>query len=138
MAKSHFLAPQCLSVHMYQCGSHWTDFREILCWDFYESLLRNSEFGYNRTRILCTVHENLSAFILLRAVRNMLDSSANVTHFCVCVATLNGFLLLTATCMSTTIPWECIVAFPWQQCLLEYPKMVHYTYIAYIVVNNLL
>ena len=42
---TQFLAPQCLSVHMYQCGSHWTDFREILYWDFYESLLRNSEFG---------------------------------------------------------------------------------------------
>jgi hypothetical protein len=40
--------------------------------------------------------------------------------------------------MSTTMPREYIVAFAWQQCLLEYAKLVRYTYIAYIVVNNLL
>ena len=68
----------------------------------------------------------------------MFDSSADVTHCCVCVTTLNGFVLLTATCMSTTMLREYIVAFPWQQCLLEYAKMIRYSYIAYIFVNNLL
>jgi len=68
----------------------------------------------------------------------MFDSSADVTDCCVCVAALNGFVLLTATRMSTTMPRDYIVAFPWQQCLLEYAKMIRYSYIAYIVVNNLL
>jgi len=38
---------------MYELGSHWTDFHEILYWRlFYENLLRKSKFSYRRTKML--------------------------------------------------------------------------------------
>jgi hypothetical protein len=42
---------------------------------FYEKLLKNSEFGYNRTEILGILLEALSAFLLLTAVRNVCPST---------------------------------------------------------------
>jgi len=47
------------------------------------------------------------------------------------MAELGGFILLTATCNST-VQWEGIVAFPWQQWLRERSKMLRCTYIAYL------
>jgi hypothetical protein len=46
-----------------------------------------------------TLHVELSTFILLTTGLNIfhLDNGANGTHYCVSMATLNGFVLLTAT-----------------------------------------
>jgi len=52
------------------------------------------------------------------------------------VATLDGFLLLTAICKSATLKWELIVAFQWQHWLRERTTMLHYTWIAYLVWDN--
>jgi hypothetical protein len=45
----------------------------------------------------------------------------------------SGFILLTATCRSTTIHRERIVAFPLQQWLRERAAMLRYTYNASLV-----
>jgi len=45
------------------------------------------------------------------------------------MAKLGGFILLTATCNST-VQWEGIFAFPWQQWLRC--KMLRCTYIVYL------
>jgi hypothetical protein len=52
-----------------------------------------------------TLHENLSMFILLTAVRNILslDNSAEGTRSCLSMAALDGFMLLTALCSATKI-----------------------------------
>ena len=39
--------PVCPSVRTKQPCSHWTDFREILYWDFYEDLLIMFKFRQN-------------------------------------------------------------------------------------------
>jgi len=52
----------CLSVHIEQLGSHWTDFHEIGIRVLFENLLRNFRFPYNRTRILGTLQEDLNTF----------------------------------------------------------------------------
>jgi hypothetical protein len=81
--------------------------------DFYENLSRKSKFSYNRTDISSTLHEDLSTFIFLTAVRNiwLLENSAKGTHCCISVTTLNTFILLTARCRSLTIQRGWIVAF---------------------------
>ena len=50
----------------------------------------------------------------------------------VSMATLNGFILLTAACRSI-IQRERIAAIYWQQWLRERTTFLHYTYIAYIL-----
>jgi len=54
-----------------------------------------------------------SVVILLMAVWNIvqLNISAKGTHYCISMATLNGCILFTATCGSTTVQSEHIVAF---------------------------
>jgi hypothetical protein len=47
------------------------------------------------------------------------------------MAKLSGFILLTATCNSA-MQWKGVVAFPWQQLLREFSKMLRCTYIAYL------
>jgi len=47
-----------LSVCKYQFGMHWKVFWEIDIGVFYGNLLRKSEFGYNRTEVLGTLHED--------------------------------------------------------------------------------
>ena len=66
-----------------------------------EDLLRNSRLVSNLATISGALHEDLSTIILLAAVRNILqrDNSKKGTHCCFSMATLNGFVLLTATYM---------------------------------------
>ena len=45
----------------------------------------------------------------------LIDKWGRGTYCCICMATLNTFILLTATSTSATIKIECTVAFPWQQ-----------------------
>ena len=48
------------------------------------------------------------------------------------MATLDGFILLTATCRSITIQRELTAAFPFRQWLCEHATVLGYTYIAYL------
>jgi hypothetical protein len=66
----------------------------------YENLLRNSTFGY------IILHEDLSTFVLLPLVRNILyfEKSSNTEHFYI----VDSYCRLTATKRG------CIVACPWQ------------------------
>jgi len=82
-----------------------------------------------------TLHEDLSAFLLLTAVGNtfevgqrckenpLLDSLGNTGQF----------LLLTATCRSTTIPKGSTVSFKLQQSLRERTTLLCFKYAVYIV-----
>jgi len=54
-------------------------------------------------------------------------------HCDISKATLNTFLLLTATCTSTTIRKEHIVGFLWRLWLGKHAIVLSYTYIAYLV-----
>jgi len=97
------MASACLSVRpLYQRGFHWTDFR-----DFF--FLGGGGGGGRRPEFCLT------------AVRNILELviSAVATKCCIYMATLNAFILLTATCRSRTIERERIVAFSYQQWLRE-------------------
>jgi hypothetical protein len=49
------------------------------------------------------------------------------------MATLNGFILLKATCISA-LQRQGIVAFPLEQWLHEGAKMLHCTLIAYLII----
>ena len=103
IAKNLLSSSSCLRppVRMYYRGFHCTDFRQIR----YLRLLRKfvyilhiwlkSDKNIGRfARILIT-------FILLTAVRSILqlDDSAKGVHYCVSMATLIGFILLTTTCI---------------------------------------
>ena len=61
------------------------------------------------------------------------DNSTKGTHFCIFMAKLNTFIMLTAICRSATIQREHIILFPWQQQLCECTIMLCFTYIACLV-----
>jgi hypothetical protein len=69
--------------------------------------------------------------LLLTAVRNavQLDDSANGSHCCIAVSTLNTFILLTAACRPATIGREGITWFLWQQWLRERATTWRYTWL---------
>jgi hypothetical protein len=48
------------------------DFREIFVEEFYINPAKRSKFGKNLSEILGILHEDLSIFILLTAVQNIL------------------------------------------------------------------
>ena len=54
----------------------------------------------NQTKISVPLREDLNRLVLLRAVRNTLycDNSAKRNRWCIFVANLNSFILMTATC----------------------------------------
>ena len=61
-----FVMSVCLSVRMEQLGSYWTDFHEILYLIiFRKSFEKIQSFIRILTRITGTLHEHLSAFIIL-------------------------------------------------------------------------
>jgi hypothetical protein len=56
---------------MYQTGSHWTNLREILYWDFlWKHLSTKSKFGYGLVKISGTLDEELGTFLLLPETLN--------------------------------------------------------------------
>jgi len=61
--------------------------------NFYENLLSNFRLGYSHRKMWFTSCTDLSIFILVTAVQNILwlDEGAKGTHYCVFVAKLNGF-----------------------------------------------
>jgi hypothetical protein len=73
------------------------------------------------------LYEDLSKCIFLTTVLNIfyLNNSVNETLSCISMETLNGFILLTATC-SFTIQMEHIVTFLWQQWVHECGTMLRY------------
>ena len=85
-----------------------------------------------------TIGHYLSAFVLLTAVRNFLwlNNSAEGAHCFVSMATLDGFILLTATCSLGTIQRGRTLALPWQQWLRERATILPYTYISLVVCFN--
>jgi hypothetical protein len=73
--------------------------------DFNENLSRKSKFDSTRTKIPITLHEDVSTLCC------WWPQTCVVEH---CLATVNIFVLLTVTCVST-VHTESIVAFSWQQ-----------------------
>jgi hypothetical protein len=49
------------------------------------------------------------------------------------MATLDGFILLTATCVFGTVQRGRTLALPWQQWLGERATILHYTYISLVL-----
>lgn len=80
--------------------------------NFYENMWINSVFGYSRTAMSDTLHEDFSAVVLVTAGRTILwlDDSAMRTHSWVFMANRDGSVLFTATCRLTVQSY--IVAFP--------------------------
>jgi hypothetical protein len=100
----------------------------------YEYLSRKSKFGQSRTTISGTLHEDLNTFILLKAVGNILQPgySAKRNHCCIFMATLNTFILLTAT--STTVQGNVLLRFDGNSGYANAPKYyVIRTHIAYFI-----
>jgi hypothetical protein len=69
-----------------------------------------------------SITEDLNVFMLLTAVWNIshLDNSKKVTHYCVSMATLNGFILLTVTYVNNNNTKAHIVSFVWQKLLRQH------------------
>jgi hypothetical protein len=64
--------------------------------DFYENLPRNSKFGYSRTQISSTVHEDLNVIHI--AWSDMCDATIQRAQWCASVAKTSVFIaLLTVT-----------------------------------------
>ena len=61
------------------------------------------------------------------------NSDTDGTHCCVSMATFSGFILFTATCRSTAIQTERIVAFAWQQWSRERVMMLRNAWVSYLV-----
>ena len=55
----------CLSVHMEQLVSHWTDYMKFEIWEFFQNLPRKFKFHQNLTRIKCTLYEDLYTFMII-------------------------------------------------------------------------
>jgi hypothetical protein len=104
---------------------------------FYESLSRNSQFRYNWTKTLGTLHKDLSTFILLTAVQNILYLDNSVKRTQCCIPRQHWTLLVrTGDVMSTTIQTTGTVAFPWQQWLHERDTMLRYMCTVYVSMNT--
>jgi hypothetical protein len=59
IARDYEFRNVCLSVHMEDLGSQWTDFDETV---FFEYLSRKFKFHWNPTRITGTLHEDFSHY----------------------------------------------------------------------------
>ena len=128
----------CLSVRC-QHGSHWTDLCDVSYggvegWD----LLRKS---VEKLQIWLKMGKKIGHFSGRPRHFNNVDRRAKYfvprkqgkgTLCDISKATLNTFILLTATCMSTTIRKECIVGFPWRLWLGKHSIILSFTYIAYL------
>jgi hypothetical protein len=64
---------------------------------------------------LVKVDNNVGHFIRRPKYVYIVDNSADGTHFCLSLSKLNGVILLTATCRSTTIYFALV----WQQWIGE-------------------
>ena len=73
----------CPTVRMYQQGCHWTDFREIRYWEL---------FWKSVEKISCILDEGLTTMYCCRQINSLQKY---------CCATLDIFILLTVTCIST-------------------------------------
>ena len=61
-----------MSVRREQIGSHWTDFDEILIWDFLGNLSRKYKIHWTPTKITDTLHEDFFTFMTIyRRMRNV-------------------------------------------------------------------
>ena len=71
--------PACLFIRMEQCGSHWTDFHEIWCFEYFSKIYRgNSSFikFWQEKRVI--LHEDQYTFLIIS--RSFLFRMRNVTR----------------------------------------------------------
>jgi len=68
----------CLSVHMVQLGSHWTDCLKRDIWVLFENLSRKLKFYWNLTRIKGVLHEDWYTFSII--THSFLLRMINVSH----------------------------------------------------------
>jgi hypothetical protein len=145
---------------MYQRGSQWMDFREILYWGFVRNSVDKPQICVNSDKNIGHFTQTLSYvyivdssakyFVALRQCQGNLllrfhgnadrfcivysyvhlNINTEGIHCCVSMATLIAFILLTATYRLTSIQRERIVAFQLQQWLRERAVSLHYTYVA--------
>jgi len=59
---NYWLRCICLSIHVEQLRSHWTDSRELLYLSIFRKSFRKFRFHSNPTRIMGTLHEDLCTF----------------------------------------------------------------------------
>jgi hypothetical protein len=111
IAKNLLSISSCLrpSVRMYHRGFHCTDFRQIRCLRFLRKFVYILQIWLKSDKNIGRFARILVTFVLLTAVWSILqvDDSARGVHYCVPVATLIGFILLTATCM-WVVQRECM------------------------------
>ena len=143
--------PVRLSFRNHQRGSHWTDFRENLCWGLCWNPTKNwalytktqvvfhvCSSGMCRTALLC-FHGNIVNIYCIFDNTHFYVISTNGMHCCVSMATLSIFTaLLTAHICASTVRMERIVAFPWQQWFLVHVMTLLYTFITYLVCYSVL
>jgi hypothetical protein len=127
----------CLSVCLYQHGSHWTDFRDIR----YSGLERKSA---EKLQILLHLDKNIGYFTWGPQYVYTVDSFTKLLYLDKCAKRTHGcslwqnwtLILFTAICRSTTIQKESTVEFPWQQWLHERNTMLRYTFTVYFLWNK--
>jgi hypothetical protein len=78
---------------MYQHASHWTYLMTFDIGSFYKNLCTNFKCFFLNSKMSGTLHKDLSTFILLTAVRNVLElgSSANGTIYCISKTNMKSF-----------------------------------------------
>jgi hypothetical protein len=78
-------------------------------------------------KYVCIIDSSTKCFIPQQLCKGnlFLHFNTNTEHF----------YILKATCWSTTIQEERVVAFPWQQSLSEHTEVLHHTYISCLVIT---
>jgi hypothetical protein len=97
---------------MHRCGSQWTNFPEISYWRSVKKCVNNYLIWLKSGKIVGHKHVEMSIFMIITAVQNILHFGNNVcgNQSCVSAANYNHFVLLAAVC-SSTVQKERIVEF---------------------------
>ena len=94
-----------MSIRMYQRSSNWTDVHKVWYWGLLWKSVEKLQIKKNRTKISGTLPEDLSTFnFFYRGMKYIVAiQGCKEINWGMAMATLNGFILLTATCRSTRV-----------------------------------
>ena len=125
------------SPRIYQHGSHWKEFREILYWKFFWKSV-----GKSNIRLIW--NKNIGHFTQIPKCCLVVDSSTKYfvsqrqtqgrNPFFLPHGTSHGFVLLNSTCKITTLQMERIVTYPLQKWLCEGATVLLYTFFVFFMV----
>ena len=91
------------SVHMYQLGSHWTNFREIWHWERWGKYVEKLKIWLQQNKYI--------AYFIWRHVKTTAVRTVQRKPFLHFHSNNNGFLMLTATSRSTKITGNALLRF---------------------------